>query len=360
MRANACPACTGRRRSLPADSPRPPVSRSVFPTFYALWGIMASITKHAKGWRAQVARRGVRKSRVFATKREAQDWAARVEQEILHGDRVAARAKLGDVLDRYAREVSPRKRGHHWEVVRLTALQRDPIAAIRLGDLTAQDMADWRDRRLREVGPGTVRREMALLGGVFRVARDEWGAISRSPLTGVRKPAAPPPRDRLPTPAEIERLRHVAGEDLHHATARAFHAFLFAGETAMRAGEIVGLRWERIDLKSRVAHLPQTKNGTSRAVPLSAAAVALLEALPRMEPVFGLSSAQLDALWRKIRDKAGVEGLTFHDSRAWGTTRLARRVDVLTLARITGHRDLSLLSSTYYRETAADIARRLD
>jgi integrase len=320
---------------------------------------MASITKHKSGWRAQVARRGVRKSKVFATKQEAKDWAARTEREIVDGERIAGRMKLTDALDRYAREVSPRKRGERWEVIRLAALGRDMIGAIPMGDLTAQDMANWRDRRLRQVGPGSVRREMALLGGVFRVARDEWGAIARSPLQGVRKPPQPPARERLPTPDEIERLRHVAGEDLTKTTARAFYAFLFSGETAMRAGEIVGLSWARIDLAARTARLPMTKNGTAREVPLSSAAVAMLEALPRRDPVFGLTSPQLDALWRKIRDKAGVEGLTFHDARAWALTRLARKVDVLTLAKISGHRDISLLSNVYYRETASSIAKRL-
>ena len=96
-------------------------------------------------------------------------------------------------------------------------------------------------------------------------------------------------------------------------------------------------------------------------MPLSSAAVTLLEALPPdLAPVFGLSSRKLDALWRKLRDRAGVDGLVFHDARAWGLTKLSRKVDVLTLARISGHQDLSMLSRVYYRESASDIARRLD
>lgn len=321
---------------------------------------MASITKHKHGYRAQVHRKGIRKSKVFPTRQQAKDWAARAEYEILHGDQVAAKMTLGELLDRYAREVSPTKRGERWEVVRLAKIGRDPLARVKLGDLQPRDFADWRDRRLREVGPGSVRREMVLLGGVMRVAVKEWGLLASSPLADVTKPSSPRPRDRLPTDDEIERLSHVAGDDLTKATARAFHAFLFAGETAMRAGEIVGLTWVRIDLDRRVAHLPMTKNGTARDVPLSSEAVRLLRALPEDDPVFGLTARRLDALWRKIRDKAGIEGLRFHDSRAWALTRLARKVDVMTLGKISGHRDLSLLLNTYYRETAADIANRLD
>ncbi len=72
-----------------------------------------------------------------------------------------------------------------------------------------------------------------------------------------------------------------------------------------------------------------------------------------------MTSRQLDVLFRKVRDKAGVSGLRFHDSRAAGTVKLAAKVDVLTLARITGHRDIRMLM-VYYRETAADLAKRLD
>ncbi len=127
----------------------------------------------------------------------------------------------------------------------------------------------------------------------------------------------------------------------------------------MRAGEIVGLEWDRIDLDGQSCRLPLTKNGTAREVPLSKEAVRLLMELPKADPVFGLNSRQLDAMWRKIRDAAKVENLTFHDSRHVAITRLARKIDVLDLARIVGHKDLRMLLS-YYNASASDIAKLLD
>ena len=127
----------------------------------------------------------------------------------------------------------------------------------------------------------------------------------------------------------------------------------------MRSGEIVGLTWERVDLERRVAHLPLTKNGTARDVPLSQEAVRLLEALPRLTPAFGLTDAQRDILWRKLRARAKVDGLTFHDARHQAITNLAKKLDVLPLARMVGHRDIRQLM-TYYNETAEDLAKRLD
>lgn len=320
---------------------------------------MASFRKLKSGYRAEVARNGVRKSKVFPTKQAAKDWAARVEYEVLNGDKIAAKLPLGELFQRYVIEVSPAKRGHRWEVVRLEKLGRDEIAKIRLEDLSAKDFATWRDRRLTEVAPASVIREMQLMSSVLNVARKEWEVISDNPLSDVRKPRKPQPRDRLPTQAEIEAIQNSAGSDLSNVTARAFHAFLFAGETAMRAGEIVGMVWEHVDTEKRTVILPITKNGTSRRVPLSSRAVELLEQLPKQDPVFGITSRQLDVLWRKIRDRAAVQDLSFHDSRHWAITRLAKKLDVMDLARMVGHRNLSQLL-TYYNETAEDLARRLD
>ena len=71
-----------------------------------------------------------------------------------------------------------------------------------------------------------------------------------------------------------------------------------------------------------------------------------------------MSSAVLDALFRKARDRLLIKDLHFHDSRAEALTRLSRKVDVLTLAKISGHKDLRILQG-YYRETAEQIAARL-
>lgn len=321
---------------------------------------MASIIRHGDKWRALVNLQGTRKSKVFPTKRQAQEWAARLEFTITNAEIVAAETKLREVLDRYAREVSPKKRGHRWEVVRLEKIGRDRIADISLGELSAKDFADWRDRRLTEVAPGTVAREMTLLGSVMTTARREWELIAKNPLSDVSKPRAPAPRDRLPTEGEIERMALVAGDDLSYVQARAFHAFLFACETAMRAGEIVGLTWDRLDLDRRVARLEKTKNGRPREVPLSSRAIELIKQLPENDPVFGLTSRQLDVMFRKIRGLAAVEGLTFHDSRAFATSKLSRKLEVLELAKVTGHTDLNMLIRVYYRTSAEDLAKRLD
>ena len=89
--------------------------------------------------------------------------------------------------------------------------------------------------------------------------------------------------------------------------------------------------------------------------------MAVLKGLPRPAAgaaLFGLTPAILEASWRKARDKAGAVDLHFHDSRHTAITRLAKRLTVLELARMIGHRDLRQLM-VYYNETAESLAEKL-
>lgn len=322
---------------------------------------MASFRKLPTGKvRAEVFRQGKRASKTFPTKQAAKEWAARQEFLILdEAEKPVDYGSFGQAMDRYAKEVSPTKRGEWWEVLKIKNFCTDSIAALNMRDLTPEVFAKWRDKRSMQVAPATVSREMQLMSAVLTCARREWGMIAANPMSDVRRPKKPEPRDRLPTADEMLRLTHAAGDDLTTATARAFHAFRFALETAMRSGEIVALTHDRVDLKRRVAKLTLTKNGRSREVPLSSEAVRLIEALPKLDPVFGLDNQSIDVLWRKVRDKAVATGLNFHDSRHAAITRLSTKLDVLALARMVGHSDLRMLQ-VYYNESAENLAKRLD
>jgi integrase len=104
------------------------------------------------------------------------------------------------------------------------------------------------------------------------------------------------------------------------------------------------------------------KTRSARAVPLSTTALTILDQLSGVDgvKVFGLTSATLDALWRKARDRAMISDLHFHDTRGEALTRLSKKLDVMQLARVSGHKDLRILHAVYYRETVEDIARLLD
>lgn len=321
---------------------------------------MASIQKHGTRWRVQVYAHGTRDSKVFKTKQEAARWALERESE-LTGRKLPDRT-FADAMKRYADEVAPLHKGARWELVRLKALQKEPIARRKLAGLAPNDFADWRDARLTKRKPATAAREMNLMRSVLESARRDWHWLRINPMSEVSWPTTPPGRRRRITEDEVKAVAKAFGVGELEAstqTKRVGLAFLFALETAMRAGEIVGLHWRDVHLAARYVVLPETKNGDRREVPLSTRAVAILKTLEQGDgPVFGLTTELRDALWRKSRP-AELKSLHFHDTRAEAIWRLSKKFDVLQLARVIGHRDPRSLM-LYYNESAADLAKRLD
>jgi integrase len=307
-------------------------------------------------WRAQVARAGVRKSDSFTTKAKAVAWATMIEAEILAGRRgVTVRRTLRELLERYRDEESPKKRGGPWEVRRIDFMLGEfglPFADRWLTDLLPEHFAAWRDARLKGVRPSSVNRDFNVLSAALRCAVREWRWLPASPLSDVRRPRQPPPRNRLIGWREIRamlaQLGYRGGRP-KTKTQEVGHAFLVSLHTGMRASEVLGA-----ELRGSVAHLAMTKNGSPRDVPLSARARRIVAECS----TYTIDAASLDALFRKHRKKAGLEGFTFHDARATALTRMSKKVDVLTLARISGHKDINELL-TYYRETPQDVAKRL-
>lgn len=296
-------------------------------------------------------------------------WATKVEAEL---DAMAGGAipnkPFADLIIRYLDEVSPTHRGAKWEANRLTALLNDPIAKVLLPALDSTHTSAWRDRRLAgtksrpAVSSATVRRDWNLISALCNVAVNEWKWLKTNPFKGVKRPPKPEARDRLVAQHEIDALMLSGGyEDgpLRTITATVIASFLFAIETGMRKGEICRLKWPNIDFKRRVAHVEKSKNGSKRDVPMTSRACEILHQLPKGDLVFNLTESQIDALFRKVRDRALVKGLTFHDSRHQAITRLAEKLDILELARAVGHRDLGSLQ-IYFNKTAEDTAKKLD
>lgn len=99
---------------------------------------------------------------------------------------------------------------------------------------------------------------------------------------------------------------------------------MFSIETAMRAGEIAGLIWDRVNLEKRTARLIETKNGYKRDVPLSTEAIRILNQVKTdSESVFCLKPDQIDVNFRKAKSRAMIEDLHFHDARATAITNIS-------------------------------------
>lgn len=327
---------------------------------------MPTFEKRAGRIRVQGAINGRRISATFDTKAQATQWWLEQRAETRPSNRTKT---VADALRQYLEKVVPTKRGAVFETRRISSwLGRPtkrkrrgeggklPILGMLIDDVTPEDIGAIRDARLKQVSAGTVLRELTVLSSVFERARKEWRWCRSNPVHDIDKPSAPEHRDRLMTEDERDRILMKLGWDngppeiLKHEVAL---AMLLALETAMRAGEVLKAK---PDLKARVARLAMTKNGKRREVPLSTRAVELYELIPGG---FTVSSASRDALFRKARDEAGVEGLTFHDTRHTAITRLAEKIEIWDLCRMTGHKNPKALLP-YYNKSASEIAKKLD
>lgn len=330
---------------------------------------MAYIRKSGDKWRAEVERNGVRTSKSFRTKSEALQWSQAEESTLLAAKAGAIPVKtFAQAIDRYKTDVSSRKKGARHEMHRLDAIVREfpHIASKPLTELQTSDLVEWRDARLKDVTPASVQRTVNTLSNLFRVAWKEWGWNDKNPMEGMKAPGDNPARTRIIHPWEIKTivrwLGYRTGEKPQSKMQEAALAFLVSLRTGMRAGEVLSLGSDNVDLAGRVAkvnHKTQHVTGRPREVPLSKHAVRLLKPV-MADRIFTITSASLDATFRKAKANTGITDLHFHDARASALTRFSKKVDVLALAKISGHRDLKILQAHYYRVASSEIAMRLD
>ena len=336
---------------------------------------MASFIKRGDKWRASVARGGQRLTGTFDTKREAQAWAAGAEVKLMAGavlQRPEPRpvVTVADLFERYGRTVSPGKGSKRWEVTRLrTWPAAYPLFAGPVEALDAPALAAWRDARGRSVKPSTVNRELNLISAVLQHALLEWRVVGLTvnPVRQIKRPRNPPPRVRMITAAERAALCRQLGWDgkTEPVNTEQWIAWSWelALETACRRGEVLNLTWRHVHLAEQRLHLPKTKSGYARDVPLSTAAVRLFKLLEPRAPsasVVPVHAATFDTLFRRARDAAHLDGITFHDTRRAAATMLAAKLDsVLELASMTGHRNVNILRTRYYQPDASAIAKKL-
>lgn len=179
---------------------------------------MATYRKVGDKWKVEVCVAGKRKSKTLPTKAEVRSWAAKMEVELslpVAAAQSLGQCTLGDVFTRYADEISEHKKGARWEVIRLKKFGSDPLVKLLLQDLTREHFEDWRDRRLQDVKPSSVNRELNLISHCLTQAR-RWRLMDHNPLTDLKRPKNPPHRDRRILDGEISsiinKLNYSAGE----------------------------------------------------------------------------------------------------------------------------------------------------
>lgn len=115
--------------------------------------------------------------------------------------------------------------------------------------------------------------------------------------------------------------------------------------TEMRRGELLALRWEDIDWQNRSAVIRDPKNNTARHVPLSKRSLKLLDGIERRgDQIFPISPNAFRLTWERVRRRAMLSDLHFHDLRHEAVSRFFEiGLTAPEVASISGHRDPRML-----------------
>ncbi len=314
---------------------------------------MASIRKRNDRWHVQVRRQGSPAlHRSFSTKADAQAWVRQVEAEadrrgLPVGLKVLDTMTVGDVLTRYMNEVTPKKRGAVREAWAIRTLLKHPIAKVALSALTLARVGQHRDHRLKTVKPASVNREFAIYRHALEVARRSWEIpVPQNPFALVQKPRVSDARSRRLRAGEWEKLRQACERSRNPHVADMIELGL---ETAMRRGEVLRMRWGHLNEVSRTLHIPDTKNGHPRTIPLTPRALAILQGRRPdgavvQDPVFPTTEDAVKMAWRRIMGRAGLPDFRYHDLRHEAVSRFFEMgLSMPEVALISGHRDTKML-----------------
>ena len=308
---------------------------------------MATFRKRADKWQARVQRSGQSSlAKSFNTKADAVKWARHTESQLDLGTLATKEAMppLMRIVARYLAEVTPTKKGSKQELNRGRQIARTSLGSMQLDKITSEAVSKYRDGRLCEVSNNTVRLELAFISVVFEQCAKEWSYKVINPVKQIRIPKPGKPRQRRLRPGEEEALLAACAA----SSATYLHSLVvLAIETGMRFGELVSITWDNVDLKARTIHLPDTKNGHPRTVPLSTRALEAIRTVPSgyEERVFTGKPGSIRAAFGAALKRSRVgSDLRFHDLRHEAVTRLFEKgLNPIEVGMISGHRSLSML-----------------
>ena len=223
---------------------------------------MASIRKFRGKFNVQIRKQGYPSiSRTFSSLTTAKRWASTTEADMGRNLHVALpdNTTIGELLDRYEKEISPLHKSHKVEKYRLQTL-RKYLGDKRVSTLSPALLCKYRDSRLRAVSPASLKRELNILSSVLNTAIKEWGInLQQNPVSMVSLPKIGNGRDRRLESGEEQKLLSASGE--------LKRLIILALETGMRRGEILNIKKSHINFTLQTLLIPLTKTDTPRTIP---------------------------------------------------------------------------------------------
>jgi integrase len=204
-----------------------------------------------KGYPEQIA--------TFSRIMDAKTWAASTETAIKEGRHFktveSKKHTFADLADRYIKDVLPGK----------------PKQEVR----QKMQMEWWKEKMvvysLADVSPV---RYLAALFHAFTIAVKEWGWLDDSPTRKVKKPTEARGRVQFLDDDERQRLLKACQESRDK---QLYLCVILALSSGMRQAELMGLKWQNVNLKDGFIILHETKNGNRLRVPLSGLGLSLLQ-----------------------------------------------------------------------------------
>jgi len=301
---------------------------------------------------------------------DARKWAEDIESAIRQGKHFptteSKKHTLGDLVDRYIRDVLPTKPKSEKKQRAQLLWWKNQIGHTLLSDVTPSLLAEQRDNFGREAvkgrgqrSPSTVVRYLAALSHAFTIAMKEWGWLEDSPMRKVTKPREPRGRVRFLSSDERQRLLKACKESSNRVL---YTVVVLALSTGMRQGEIMNLRWADVDLEKGRATLHETKNGERRVVPIAGLALQLLrdyEKKRRIDSLFLFPGKdpqkpiELRCAWESALKVSDVEGFRWHDLRHSCASELAMNgASLVDIKNLLGHKQISV--TTRYSHLTED------
>jgi len=309
---------------------------------------MASIRKFNNKWQVQIRRKGHRSiNKSFLYRKDAETWSRSKERELDDGgisiDRSGLKSiSLGDLLIRYRDTVSIKKRGSKSEVYWINAFLNHPSSKLKLSEVTSQTFARYRDERLISIKPSSISREFSVYRHALQIAIDEWEIpLGENPLLKVTLPKYYDRRNRRLDPVEFTIIVEYCQA---HQQPDLLDVIIMAIETGMRRGELLRVTNDHYNAKARTLHIPHTKTGYPRTIPLTTKAVAIVGNLQPMQMVYSKSTEGFMSAWQRLIKRTGIVDLRFHDLRHEAISRFFEMgLSVPEVALISGHRDYRML-----------------
>jgi integrase len=231
---------------------------------------------------------------------------------------------------------------------------------VRLSDIHQRDVAQWLNEKAGEgLSPGTIEKIRATFSRSFALAL-QWDVpgLVRNPVTGIKRPPLNNSRERFLTGEESKRLQNAVAASRNKSLPAIVGLLLLTGA---RVSELLNAEWRHVDLDRRAWLIPTSKTGKHRYVPLSQAAIDIINGLHRVgrceyllpNPKTGKPFTEIKHAWQKARDDAGLPGLRIHDLRHSAASNMVNSgVDLFAVGKVLGH--ASYQSTQRYSHLAND------